>query len=75
MNSYKNLSGQSGVLGYELADNAILVQFKDGWKYRYTATSAGVSNILAMHDLAIAGSGLNSFINRCVRRNYAEKYL
>lgn len=45
MDHYKNLSGDSGVLAYELSPDAIVVQFNNGWKYEYTNHSAGASAI------------------------------
>jgi hypothetical protein len=71
---YKNLSGDSGVFGYELSSNGIVVQFKDGWKYEYTSQSAGAAAITTMHRLAIAGRGLSSFISTNVRKSYSRKF-
>jgi hypothetical protein len=73
MNQYKNLGGDSGVIGYEIKDGSITVQFKDRTEYLYTIQSAGAANIAAMHRLAVAGSGLNSFIMRTVRTKYAAR--
>lgn len=39
----------------------------------YTYTSAGSHNIEEMKELATRGEGLNSFINRHVRKKYASK--
>jgi hypothetical protein len=71
---YRNLSGDSGVLGYELRTGSIIVQFQDGWKYEYTAASAGANIIGTMHRLAIAGRGLSTFISTSVRERYARKF-
>jgi hypothetical protein len=73
MERYKNLGGQSGVDSYEIASDSITVKFKDGAVYLYTNASAGVQNIERMKSLAVAGSGLNSFINTTVRKSYASK--
>lgn len=56
-----------------LGENSIKVKFYDGSLYLYTNNSAGSQNIRKMKELAIAGSGLNSFINRNVRTGYASK--
>lgn len=41
MRHYQNLQGQSGVVSYALANDAILVEFKKGATYLYTATILG----------------------------------
>ena len=74
MESYKNLSGQSGVAAYEIESDSIKVQFKDGHVYLYTYASANSGNVERMKSLAVAGSGLNSFINTSVRKSYASKW-
>jgi hypothetical protein len=73
MERYKNIGGNSGVIGYEIAEGAITVQFSDGAKYLYTTQSAGAGNLAEMQRLAVAGRGLNSFISRVVRKSYARK--
>ena len=74
MQPYANLSGGSGVVSFEIGNGHIVVQFRDGWKYKYTFESAGTENILEMQRLALAGQGLNSFISKHVRKNYSEKW-
>lgn len=74
MQRYMNLSGESGVAAFEAAPGEITVQFRDGSYYLYTDASAGTSNISQMQSLAQAGHGLNSFINRFVRKGYARKW-
>jgi len=73
MERYKNVGGDSGVTGYEIGSDYIRVQFSDGSVYLYTYASAGSNNIEQMKKLAIAGRGLNSFINRNVRKSYERK--
>jgi hypothetical protein len=70
---YKNLGGDSNVVAFEIGEGSIKVQFGDGFIYLYTSHSAGTANIAEMHRLAIAGHGLNSFIQRVVRKSYAQK--
>ncbi len=74
MDRYKNLSGNSGVVAYELGEGGITVQFSGGWLYLYTNQSAGTSNIAEMQRLALSGRGLNGFIDRVVRKAYAKKW-
>lgn len=73
MEIYQNLSGRSDVVSYEIGDDYIIVQFSDGGTYSYTYESTGVEDVEQMKQLALAGEGLNSFINRDVRTRYAEK--
>ncbi len=73
MERYRNLGGDSGVVAYELGDDSIAVEFSDGSLYLYTYQSAGSHNIEEMKVLAVAGRGLNSFINNNVRKKYASK--
>jgi hypothetical protein len=62
---YKNLSGKSGVVAYENGVDYIIVQFKEGKEtiYTYTYQSAGSSAIETMKRLAVAGTGLNSYVS------------
>lgn len=73
MEIYQNLSGRSDVVSYEIGDDYIIVQFSDGGTYSYTYESTGAEDVEQMKQLALAGEGLNSFINRDVRTRYAEK--
>jgi hypothetical protein len=70
---YRNLSGTSGAVAYEIADDAITVQFADGGIYVYSYASAGRHNVEQMKTLALAGRGLCSFISRHVAHAYASK--
>ena len=76
MERYKNLSGNSGVVAYEIVEDGIKVQFKNGFLYHYTNESVGPANIEKMHRLAIAGRGLATFINEnpAVKHGYISKF-
>lgn len=74
MQTYKNLGSNSGIRAFELGDGVIIVHFKDGWHYQYTNQSAGADNIAEMHRCALAGRGLNSFINRTAKFRYDKKW-
>jgi len=67
MRRYANRSGNSGVVAYELGKDSITVEFTGGHRYRYTADSAGASNIENMQALAADGRGLAGFISQHVR--------
>lgn len=73
MPRYANLGGDSGVRSYELGTDSITVQFGDGSIYEYNAIRPGAAQVNEMKALAEAGHGLNSFINRRVRKNYYRK--
>ncbi len=73
MKPYLNLSGDSGVLAYEINPRPVVVQFQDGWKYEYTTHSVGASRLAAMKRLASSGRGLSAFIAQEVKAAFARK--
>lgn len=73
MERYANLGGESAVVGYEIGNEFIRVQFSDDSIYLYTYASAGANNIEQMKTLARNGQGLNAFINKHVRKLYERK--
>jgi len=73
MQRYKNLSGESGVVAYEIGDREITVRFNGGERYLYTDQSAGADNITEMQRLATLGSGLSTYISQVVKERYARK--
>ena len=73
MTPYRDWDHDSGIRSYDIGSSHMDVQFKDGAVYRYTALSAGRANLDRMVVLARAGDGLNEFINRAVKKRYAER--
>ena len=73
MQRYKNLSGESGVVAYEIGDRDITIRFNNGERYLYTDQSAGADNITEMQRLATLGSGLSTYISQVVKERYARK--
>jgi hypothetical protein len=73
MERYLNLNGNSGVVGYEIGNDSIAVSFHDNSLYLYNYAVTGQAYVDQMKALAVAGSGLNSFISRTVRKGYAAK--
>jgi hypothetical protein len=73
MQRYKNLSGESGVIAYELGDRSIIVRFNGGDRYLYTDQSAGADNVTEMQRLATLGSGLSTYISQVVKERYERK--
>jgi hypothetical protein len=70
---YRNLSGDSGVVAYEIGSDWIDVKFQDGWIYRYSYASAGPFHVEIMKGLAKDGRGLSTYVVRNVRKSYASK--
>lgn len=70
---YNNRIGKSGVYAYEIGQNNIIVQFATGAMYEYNYSRTGSYHIENMKKLAIAGSGLNSYINTNVKYSYSRK--
>lgn len=73
MQRYKNLGGISAVSAFEIADDSIIVQFNDGATYLFNGSKPGKQYVDRMQQLAIAGQGLNSFISKSIKKNYASK--
>ncbi|RXJ90546.1 hypothetical protein CRV01_05160 [Arcobacter sp. CECT 8983] len=73
MTIYKDINGDSGVLGFEIDEDRIVVEFRGGSKYLYTYTSTGNEHIENMKELAKNGDGLNSYINKNVRNRYEKR--
>ena len=73
MARYANRGGDSAVETYEIADDSITVGFKGNSLYLYNYSKPGSAHVEAMKKLAIAGEGLNSYIGKYVKKNYAAK--
>lgn len=73
MTRYRNRGGDSNVSSYEIGKDYIDVVFNGGAAYRYSLALVGASNLQAMIKLAEAGEGLNSFINRNVKKLYEAR--
>jgi hypothetical protein len=73
MQRYRNLSGESGVVAYEIGENSITIAFQQGERYLYTERSTGAENIAKMQELARAGRGLATFVSQHVKTGYARK--
>lgn len=71
MERYRNLSGKSGIYGYEIGNDYIRVQFSSGQTYKYSYSGkAGTQHVEKMKTLARSGSGLNGYINNYVKYKY-----
>lgn len=74
MERYKNLGGDSGVVGFEIGEDSITVKFSDGWLYLYDSQRPGKAHVEQMKALAVAGRGLNSYISKTIKKNFARKW-
>ena len=71
MERYLDLDGDSGVVGYEIGDTFIRVQFDRTFKiYTYSYRSAGIDRVEDMKRLARSGDGLNSYIMKNKKKLY-----
>lgn len=73
MKPYRNQSGGSGVVAYEIEERAIRIRFQNGDTYRYTYARTGQFEVEKMKRLAESGKGLSGYISRMVGDRYAEK--
>ncbi|MDQ9010307.1 hypothetical protein RFI36_11840 [Acinetobacter gerneri] len=71
MERYLDLDGDSGIVGYEIGDTFIRVQFNRTFKiYTYSYRSAGADKVEEMKRLAKSGDGLNSYIKLYANKLY-----
>jgi hypothetical protein len=73
LKNYKDLSGGSGITGYQFLQNGIILQFKHKNSYLYDYKKPGKQHIEQMKMLAEKGRGLTTYINKNVRDNYSQK--
>lgn len=71
MTRYRNINGDSGVEAYEIGSDHIVVKFYSTHRlYVYSYRKAGQYHVEQMKRLARIGDGLNSYINKNVRKLY-----
>ena len=71
MKVYRNVNGDSNVESYDIGDDFIVVRFRGSYRdYKYSYQKAGQHHVEQMKRLAQRGAGLNSYINRYVRKCY-----
>jgi hypothetical protein len=73
MRTYRNLSGNSGVVAYQTGKTYIRIKFVGGDVYTYNYEVTGIKEVEKMKDLALKGKGLSSYISEVVKTNYAFK--
>lgn len=73
MKTYKNLSGKSGVLAYEVGKTYIRIKFSgDSMVYTYDYKRPGKQLVEEMKELALKGRGLSDFIIDYVGANFSS---
>ena len=70
MERYSNRRGNSPITYFQIENDRIIVQFKEGKSYTYSHFKAGRHHVEQMKSLARAGSGLCAYINQNVRFKY-----
>lgn len=71
MQLYKDWDRDSGISHFEIHDSSITIWFKGSAKpYSYSYSRAGMAHVEKMKRLALAGVGLNEYINEHVKKSY-----
>ena len=72
MTEYLNWNGESGIEAYEIHDDntAIDIKFANGRVYTYQRENLGEINYNVICELAVAGAGLNAYLNKLRKRNF-----
>ena len=73
MKPYQGRDGDSGIAAYAYGPGWIDIRFRHGGTYRYDDRHPGAAHVLEMQRLAESGDGLNTYINRFVRDDYADR--
>ena len=73
MTPYKNFSGESGVLAYEILPEGIRVRFIGKDTYYYSYDAPGSEHVEKMKELAEKGRGLATYISQHIRTNFDHK--
>jgi hypothetical protein len=61
------------VAAYGCGPGCIDIRFHHGHTYRYDAHHPGAEHVLEMQRLAECGKGLNIYINKYIRHDYAQR--
>ncbi len=71
MQKYRDIDNDSGVDSFDIGEDSIIVKFIGATKlYVYSYRTAGALHVEAMKRLALAGDGLNAYINAHVKYKY-----
>ena len=70
MKKYKDSSGTSGIIAYEIDATSIKVKFIPGAVYKYSYNKPGKLHVEQMKKLAKEGRGLATYISQYVKDAY-----
>ncbi len=71
MQKYRDIDNDSGVDSFDIGQDSIIVKFTGTTRlYVYSYRTAGARHVEAMKRLALAGDGLNAYINAHVKDRY-----
>lgn len=73
MEKYKNLSGDSPIVEFEIGTDSISIKFKDGWIYIFNGVRPGALQVEKLKSLAAAGKGLSGYLSSNVGKNFFSK--
>jgi hypothetical protein len=74
MKTYKNLSGNSGVVAYEIGRTFIKIKFEgESGIYTFDYKRPGKQQVETMKTLAAKGEGLSTYISKEVGANFSSK--
>jgi len=73
MRQYGGHIRKHGVRGFEIQEDAIDVEFTSGWIYHFSYEKPGAPRVERMKQLAEAGHGLSTFINKHVRNRFESR--
>ncbi|WP_276134708.1 hypothetical protein [Polluticoccus soli] len=73
MQRYAAVSGDAGVVGYEILEDAVILEFRDGSQYLYSYARPGMEHVEQMKVLAAAGKGLTTYVNQHIREDYDKR--
>jgi hypothetical protein len=76
MQPYLNLSKNSNIISYEIAESSICVVFNSSYyrTYFYDYNCPGKEHVDNMKSLAIQGESLNTYIVKEVKTNFAKRW-
>lgn len=74
MKTYKNLSGNSGVVAYETGEKYIKIKFEgESGIYTFNYKRPGRQQVEKMKAMALKGQGLSTYISEVVGANFDTK--
>ena len=73
MTTYNDVTGTSGITSFQIRDDSITIEYKNGSAYQCSDQVAGAANVGHMKTLAASGQGLNSFINKNLTKAQAVR--